>query len=161
VYCGRFPRAKNRDCIAQNTFHKTSEKHCKPPQNTRKTVTKRVLRNYVAKYCKTLAKTLKTSQNAHNTATIRVARIQCFLPIYMLDLSRKHTIHNTQYTRKLRGGGSRTRRGSRSRMIVDVFQKQRFAVFCGVLWCFAVFCERVFSVFRTQQHKTTAQKIYK
>jgi len=33
---------------------------------------------------------------------------------------------------------------------VDVFQKQCFAVFCGVLWCFAVLYVRVFSVF----HKT-------
>jgi len=30
---------------------------------------------------------------------------------------------------------------------VDVFQKTLFCVFCGVLWCFAVFCVRVFSVF--------------
>jgi len=36
VYCGRFPRAKNFDCIAQNTFHKTAAKHRKTPQNTAK-----------------------------------------------------------------------------------------------------------------------------
>jgi len=37
VYCGRFPRAKIFDCIAQNTFHKTFEKHRKTPQNGHKT----------------------------------------------------------------------------------------------------------------------------
>jgi len=37
---------------------------------------------------------------------------------------------------------------------VDVFQKQCFAVFCGVLWCFAVFRVRVFSVFfKTAQNR--------
>jgi len=37
---------------------------------------------------------------------------------------------------------------------VDVFQKQCFAVFCGVLWCFAMFCVRVFSVFyKTAQNR--------
>jgi len=38
----------------------------------------------------------------------------------------------------------------------DVFQKQCFAVFCGVLWCFAfaVFCVRVFNVF----HKTAQNR---
>ena len=44
VYCGRFSRAKNFDCIAQNTFHKTSAKHRKThTAKHRKTVTKRVL----------------------------------------------------------------------------------------------------------------------
>ena len=37
---------------------------------------------------------------------------------------------------------------------MDVFQKQCFAVFCGVLWCFAVFYVRVFSVF----HKTAQNR---
>jgi len=37
---------------------------------------------------------------------------------------------------------------------VDVFQKQCFAVFCGVLWCFAVFCVRAFSGF----HKTAENR---
>jgi len=37
---------------------------------------------------------------------------------------------------------------------VDVFQKQCFAVFCGVLWCFVVFCVGVFSVF----HKTAQNR---
>jgi len=36
LYCGSFPRAKKIDCIAQNTFHKTSAKHRKTPQNTAK-----------------------------------------------------------------------------------------------------------------------------
>jgi len=46
---GYFPRAENRDRIfCKNTLHKTAAKHRKTPQNTRKTVTKRVLRNYVA-----------------------------------------------------------------------------------------------------------------
>jgi len=42
---------------------------------------------------------------------------------------------------------------------VDVFQKQCFAVFCGVLWCFAVFYVRVLAFF-TKQHKTD-QKVFK
>jgi len=36
VYCGSFPKAKKIDCIAQNTFHKTSAKHRKTPQNAAK-----------------------------------------------------------------------------------------------------------------------------
>ena len=36
MYCGRFPRTVNFDCIAQNSFHKTSAKHRKTPQNTAK-----------------------------------------------------------------------------------------------------------------------------
>jgi len=36
VYCGRFQGAKKIDCIAQNTFHKTSAKHRKTPQITAK-----------------------------------------------------------------------------------------------------------------------------
>jgi len=53
VYCGRFPRAKNFDCIAQNTFHKTSAKHRKTPQNSHKT--------RFAKLCR------KTPQNKRKT----------------------------------------------------------------------------------------------
>jgi len=151
VYCGRFPRAKNFDCIAQNTFHKTSAKHRKTPQNTAK--------QSQNAFCEiTSQNTAKQTQNAQdchingrNTAAIRIARIRCILKKYVGSVAKAH---NTQYTRKLRGG-AHTRRGSRSR-IVDVFQKQCFAVFCGVLWCFAVFCVRVFSVFhKTAQNRPT------
>ena len=74
VSCGRFPRAKKIDCIAQNTFHKTSAKHRKTPQHTRKTVRKRVLRNYIEKQGKTHAKRSKTSQNA---VTIKPQNTYC------------------------------------------------------------------------------------
>jgi len=43
LYCGRFQRAKKFDCIAQNTFHKTSAKHLQNTAKHRKTVTKRGL----------------------------------------------------------------------------------------------------------------------
>ena len=145
------------------TFHKTSAKHRKTPQNTRKTVTKRVLRNYIAKHCKTHAKRLKTLQNAHNTAVIHIARILCFLPKYVVRSVAK--AHDTQYTRKLRRGVMMyTQQPGGHVAGLHFFFKNsvmRFAVFCGVLlWCFAVFCVRVFSVFFIKQHKTD-QKIYK
>jgi len=40
---------------------------------------------------------------------------------------------------------------------VDVFQKQCFLVFSGVLWCFAVFCVRVFLAFRVFSQNSTKQ----
>jgi len=67
VYCGRFPRAKNRDCIAQNTFHNKhlqniSQNTAKHSQNTKQSQNAFcVLRNYVAKHCKTDAKRLAFS----------------------------------------------------------------------------------------------------
>ena len=88
VYCGRFPRAKKIDCIAQNTFHKTSSKHCKTPQNTAK--------QSQNAFCEiTSQNTAKRKQNArkrHNTLTIQpqyVLRAFVFFSQNTLDLSRK------------------------------------------------------------------------
>jgi len=123
--------AKHRKQQSQNAFCEiTSQNTAKRTQNARKS---------------------KTSQNAHNTAAIHIARAFGVFSQNTLDLSRKHT----QYAiyAYITEGDSRTHRGSRSR-IVDVFQKQCFAVFCGVLWCFAVFYVRVFSVF----HKTAQNR---
>jgi len=68
VYCGSFPRAKKIDSIAaQNTFHKTSAKHRKTPQNTAK--------QSQNAFCKiTSQNTAKCTQNArkrHKTLTIQ------------------------------------------------------------------------------------------
>jgi len=69
-------RAKKIDCIAQNTFHKTSAKHRKTPQNSHKT---RFVKLRRKKHRKTNAKRSKKSQNRRITAAIRIARIRCIL----------------------------------------------------------------------------------
>ena len=94
VYCGRISRAKNRDCIAQNTFHKTSAKH-------RKTLAKQSQHAFCKITSQNARKTLKTvSKPSQNTAAIRnIARIRCFLP-NTLDLCRESTQYCSIY-----GGG--------------------------------------------------------
>jgi len=102
------------------------------------------------------AKRSKTSQNAHNTATIRIARIWCFLPKYARSVAKAY---NTQYTRKLRRGVHVPAGGHVDVAGLWMFFKNSvlrcFAVFCGVLRCFMC----VFSAFFTKQHKTD-QKVY-
>ena len=85
VYCGRFPRAKKFDCIAQNTFHKTSAKHRKTPQNTAKQFSNTVSQNA---FCEITSQNTakqnakrsrpRLSQNGRETAAIRIARIRCY-----------------------------------------------------------------------------------
>ena len=152
VHCGCFPRAKNFDCIAQNTFHKTSAKHRKTSQNTAK--------QSQNAFCEiTSRNTTKQTQNAqdcHKTVAItRIARIRCILQKYVGSVAKAH---NTQYAiyAKITGGGSHTRRGSRSSRIVDVSCLKK-TVFCGVLRCVCgvlrcFVC--VFLAFFTKQHKT-------
>jgi len=96
VYCGRFPRAKKIDCIAENTFHKTSAKHRKTLQNSHKTRFVKLRR----KTPQNKRKTLKTVcfQNCHKTVAIHPQYVlrafdRC-LPKNTLDLLRKHTIRN-------------------------------------------------------------------
>ena len=146
---GVFQEQKNRLYCTKHL----SQNICKTPQNTtkhRKTDKTR----FVKLRRKTLQNTRKTlvvtkrSQYSRNTYCAHSVISLSPKIRYICRESTKYAI----YTRKLRGG-SRTRRGSRSR-IVDVFQKQCFAVFCGVLRCFAVFCVRVFSVF----HKTAQNR---
>ena len=157
VYCGSFPRAKKFDCIAQNTFQ--SQNICKIPQNTakhRKTVTTRFMKLRRPKNCKTQAKRSKTSENAHNIATIRIARIFGVSPKNTLASVAK--AYNTEYTRKLRRGGH-VPAGGHVAGLFFFFENsvlRCFAVFCGVLRCFM----RVFLAFFTKQHKTD-QKVYK
>jgi len=127
VYCRRFQRAKKFDCIAQNTFHKTSAKHRKTPQNTAKQSQKTRFVNYVAKHRKTNAKRSKS----HKIVVIQPQYVLRAFGVYFkntLDLSQKYTMRNTRI--KLRWV-SRTPQG------VTVLKK---TVFCGVLQCFAVFC---------------------
>jgi len=158
-----FPRTKKFDCIAQNTFHKTSAKHRKSPQNTAKQsqnafceITSQNTAQLLQTARKPLENVTKRSQYSRNTYC--VLRAFGVFSQNTLDLCRESTQY-TQYThiRVNYGGGSRTRRGSRSRS-VDVFQKQCvcgvFAVFCGVLRCLFV-C--VFLTFLTKQPKQTAQ----
>jgi len=67
VYCGSFPRAKKIDCIAQNTFHKTSAKHRKTPQNSHKTSYVKLRRKTLQNARKTLENVTKRSQYSRNT----------------------------------------------------------------------------------------------
>jgi len=61
VYCGRFQRAKNRDCIAQNTFHKTTADHLQNTAKHRKTLAKQSQK----KICEITSQ--NTLQNARKT----------------------------------------------------------------------------------------------
>jgi len=69
VYCGSFPRAKKIDCIAQNTFHRTSAqrtaKQRKTPQNSHKTRFVKVRRKTHAKRLKTSQKCSQYSRNTY------------------------------------------------------------------------------------------------
>jgi len=103
VYCGSFPRAKKFDCIAKNTFHKTSAKHRKTPQNSHKTHFVKLRRKTLQNARKTLENVTKRSQYSRNTYSIHIARIRCFIPKYARRSVAK--AHNTQYTRKLREEG--------------------------------------------------------
>jgi len=71
VYCGSFPRAKKFDCIAQNTFHKTSAKHTakhrKTPQNSHETRFVKLSHKTLQNARKTLENVTKRSQYSHNT----------------------------------------------------------------------------------------------
>ena len=167
VYCGRFPRAKSQKSrlyctkhLLQNickTHHKTPKKHSQS-QNIKKTrFDKLRLRR------KHTAKLTQNAQKRHKTLTIPiqtryVLRAFGVFSQNTLDLSQKHTIRNVRV--HYGGAGSRTRRGSRSRILWMFFKNS--VLRC--LWCFVVFCVPVFSsVFlqnSTKQHKT-ATKIYK
>ena len=76
-----------RSCIAgvfkeqkiSTVFHKTPfTKHLQNTAKHRKTVTKRVLWNYIPKQRKTITQNAqKVTKRARNTAAIHIARIQC------------------------------------------------------------------------------------
>ena len=147
VYRGRLQRAKKFGRIAQNTFHKTSSKHRKTPQNT----AKQSQNAFCEITSQNTAKQTQNAQKTHKTVALQpqyaLRAFGVFFVKNTLDLSQKYTMRNT---RKLRivGGVTYPRRGS------QFFKKQCFAVFCGVLRCFAVFCVHVFSVF----HKTAQNR---
>jgi len=93
VYCGRFPRAKNFDCIAQNTVHKTSAKHRKTPQNT----AKQSQNAFCEITSQNTAKQTQNAQNGRKTVAIQPQYVLRAFGVFfknMLDLSRKHTIRN-------------------------------------------------------------------
>jgi len=151
VYCGRFQRVKNFECIAQNTFHKTSAKHRKTPQNT----AKQSQNAFCAITSQNTAKQTQNAQKVTKPSHYSRSRSNTYCAHSALDLSQKYTMRNT---RKLRiaGGVTYPCRGS------WFFKKQCFAVFCGVLRCFAVFCVRVFSVFhKTAKNRQTIYKTHK
>ena len=95
VYCGSFPRAKKFDCIAQNTFHKTSAKHRKTarqtPPNSHKTRFVKLRRKTLHNARKTLENVTKRSQYSHNAYCAHAFGV---FSQNTLDLSRKHTIRN-------------------------------------------------------------------
>jgi len=105
AYCGSFPRAKQFDCIAQNTFHKTSakQKHRKTSQNSHKTRFVKLRRKTLQNARKPLENVTKRSQyySIQPQYTLRAFGI---LSQNTLDLRFVAKAHNTQYTRKLRGG---------------------------------------------------------
>ena len=69
VYCGRFQRAQNFDCSAQNTFtkHLRSAKHRKTPQNSHKTRLVKLRRKTPQNKRKTLKTVTKRPQYSRNT----------------------------------------------------------------------------------------------
>ena len=68
VFCGSLLRAKHFDCIAQNTFHKTSAKHCTTLQNTsQKTRSVKLRRKTLQNVRKTLENVTKRSQYRRTT----------------------------------------------------------------------------------------------
>jgi len=92
VYCGHFPRAKKFDCIAQNTFHKTSAKH-------RKTLAKQSQNAFCEVTSQNTAKQTQNAQKRNKTVAIQpqyvlLARIWCILPKYVRSVAK---VHNTQY----------------------------------------------------------------
>jgi len=99
---GVFQDQKNSTVLHKTTFtkHLTSAKpakHRKTPQNSRHNMHfVKLRRKTLQNFCKTHAKCSKTSQNAHNTAAIRIARIRCFPPKYARSVAKAH---NTQYRR--------------------------------------------------------------
>jgi len=158
VYCGSFPRAKKIDCIAQNTFHKTSAKHRKTLQNT----AKQSQNAFCEITSHNTAKVTLNTPNArkrHKTLTIQLQYVLRAFGVFSqntLDLSRKHTIPNI---RVHYAGGGHVLAGGRVAGLWMFFKNsvlRCFAVFCGVLRCFACVLLAVF----TKQQKTD-QKVYK
>ena len=93
VYCGRFQRATKIDCIAQNTFHKTSAKHRKTPQNTAKR-SQNAFCEITSQNTAKKGKTLKKLQNSRNTTAVCIARIRCILHKYFRPVAK---VHDAQY----------------------------------------------------------------
>jgi len=67
VYCGRFTKAKNRDCIAQNTF----EKHLQNTAKHRKTLAKQSQNAFCEITPQNTAKRTQTAQKCHKTLKAR------------------------------------------------------------------------------------------
>jgi len=152
MYCGRFQRAKNFDCIAQNTFHKTSAKHRKTPQNT----AKQSQNAFCEITSQNNAKQTQNAQKSHKTVALQPQYVLRAFGVFFkntLDLSQKYTMRNTRKLRITRGVTYPHRGSHVPPQGVTVFQK---TVFCGVLRCFVC----VFLAYFTKQHKTD-QKIYK
>jgi len=126
----------------------------KTPQNSHKTRFVKLRRKTPQNKRKTLKTVTKRSQYSRNTYCAH----SVLLFKNTLDLSRKHTMRNTQYTRKLQGGGHVPAGGHVAGlwMFFKNSVLRCFAVFCGVLRCFVC----VFLAFFTRQHKTD-QKVYK
>ena len=164
---GVFQEQKNSTVLHKTPFTKhlqNTAKHrksCKTPQNSHKTRFVKLRRKTLQNAHKTLENVAK---NAHNTAAIRIARIRCFLPkCASRSVAKAYNNNNTQYTRKLRRGGHVPAGGHVAGLwMFFKNRKQCFAVFCGILRCFAVFYVRVFSVFHeTAQNRPTSNKYTK
>jgi len=130
---GVFQKQKKLTVLHKTLFTKhlqNTAKHRKTPQNSHQT-------RFVKLRRKTLqnahANRSKTSQNAHNTAAIRIARIRCSPKIRYRSVAKAH---NTQYTRKLRGGGHVPAGGHVARLWM-FFKNSVLRCF---LRCFVVFC---------------------
>jgi len=109
---GKHEKLTIRSCIAgvfqepkiSTVLHKTLfTKHLQNTAKHRKTVTKRVLRNYVAKHRKTNAKRSRLSHKRLQYSRNTYCAHRCILKKYVGSVAKAH---NTQYTRKLRGGGT-------------------------------------------------------
>ena len=156
---GVFQEQKKSTVLHKTLFTKhlqNTAKHRKTPQNSHNTRFVKLRRKTLQNARKNARKRHKTLTILFNTATLRIARIRCFLPKYARSAAKAY---NTQYTRKLRRGGHVPAGGHHVAGLWMFFKNsvlRCFAVLCSVLRCFM----RVFSAFFTKQHKTD-QKVYK
>jgi len=142
-----------------------SQNICKTPQNSPPNTAKQSQNAFCEITSQNTAQRTQNARKRHKTLTIQPqcvlrACIRCFLPKYARSVAKAY---NTQYTRKLRRGGHVPAGGHVAGLwMFFKNRKQCFAVFCGILRCFAVFYVRVFSVFHeTAQNRPTSNKYTK
>ena len=156
---GVFQEQKKSTVLHKTLFTKhlqNTAKHRKTPQNSHNTRFVKLRRKTLQNARKNARKRHKTLTILFNTATLRIARIRCFLPKYARSAAKAY---NTQYTRKLRRGGHVPAGGHHVAGLWMFFKNsvlRCFAVLCSVLRCFM----RVFLAFFFSQNSTKQTKKY-